>query len=147
MPCSCASSPRPTATEARPCDLPTLVVAGALSQSGKILIAQRPEGKPGAGLWEFPGGKLEAGEGPVEALRRELEEELGIIVSDADPISFANNSQLVLLLFACAAWERELERKEGQTIKWVAAGELDQYEMPTLDTELVLPLREYMMGL
>ena len=129
------------------CGSPALVVAGALCQSGQILIAQRPEGKPGAGLWEFPGGKIEAGEGPVEALRRELAEELGIIVSDAEPISFANDAQLVLLLFACTVWEGELEGKEGQTIKWVLPGELDQYEMPPLDAELVLPLREFMMGL
>ena len=132
---------------AHDCDFPTLVVAGALCQSGKILIAQRPEGKISAGLWEFPGGNIEAGEGPVEALRRELAEELGIIVSDADPISFANDSQLVLLLFACTVWEGEVEGKECQTIKWVVPGELDQYEMPTLDAELVLPLREFMMGL
>ena len=136
-----------TESRAHGCDSPTLVVAGALCQGGKILIAQRPEGKISAGLWEFPGGNIEAGEGPVEALRRELAEELGIIVSDVDPISFANDAQLVLLLFACTVWEGELEGKECQTIKWVVPGELDQYEMPTLDAELVLPLREFMMGL
>ena len=73
-------------------------------------------------------------EGPVEALRRELAEELGIIVSDVDPISFANDSQLVLLLFACTAWEGELEGKEGQTIKWVApsgSGRLPFTSTPT----------------
>ena len=127
--------------------LPTIVVACALCQGGKILIAQRPEGKPGAGLWEFPGGKIEAGEGPVEALRRELAEELGIIVSDVDPISFAYDHQFLLLLFACTVWEGEVEGKECQTIKWVVPGELDQYDMPPLDVELVLPLREFMMGL
>ena len=115
-----------TASCAHGCGSPTLVVAGALCQSGKILIAQRPEGKPGAGLWAFPGGKVEAGEGLVEALRRELAEQLGIIVSDVDPISFANLPPLVLLLFACTVWEGELEGKEGQTIKWVLPGELDQ---------------------
>ena len=129
------------------CGSPTLGVAGALCQSGQVLIAQRPAGKPGAGFWEFPGGKIEAGEGPVDALRRESAEELDIIVLDAEPISFANDAQLVLLLFACTVWEGELEGKEGQTIKWVAPGELEQYEMLTLDAELVLPLREFMMGL
>ena len=67
--------------------------------------------------------------------------------SDADPISFANDSQLVLLLFACTVWEGELEGKDGQVIKWVAPGELERYEMPPLDAELVLSLREFMMGL
>ena len=83
------------------CGSPTLVVAGALCQSGKILIAQRPEGKPGAGLWEFPGGKVEAAEVPVEALRREVAEELKIIVRDVEPNSFAYDPQLVLLLVVC----------------------------------------------
>ena len=126
---------------------PTLVVVGVLCQGGKILIARRPEGNPGARLWEFPGCEIEAGEGPVEALRRELAEEPGIFVSDADLISFAYDPQLVPLLFAFTFREGELERKEGQTIKRVLPGELDQYEMQPLNAELVFSLREFMMGL
>ena len=128
------------------CGSPTLVVAGALCQGGKIWIAQRLEGKTSAGLWEFPGGKVEVGEGPVEALRRELAEELGIIESDVDPISFAYDPQFAFLLFACTVWEGELEGKDCQTIKWVVPSELGQYEMQPLDAELILPLREFMMG-
>jgi len=123
------------------------VVAGALCQGGKVLITQRPEGKPGAGSWEFPGGKIEPGEAPDEALRRELKEELGIVVDDVHPVSFANDALHVLLLFDCAAWTGNPEGKEGQTLKWVALAELEQLEMLPLDDALVLPLLEYLMGL
>ena len=126
---------------------PMLVVAAALCQGGKVLISQRPAGKPHAGLWEYPGGKVEEGESPEEALRRELEEELGVVVSDAYPISFTNDAHIVLQLFACAAWTGKPEGKEGQTIKWVPWSELEQYNMLTLDKALVLPLREFQMGL
>ena len=127
---------------------PTLVVAAALCQGDQVLISQRPAGKrDSAGLWEFPGGKVEPGETPVDAVRRELEEELGVVICDADPISFAHDDRLVLLLFACTAWAGVPAGKEGQSIKWVAPAELEQHEMPTLDVELVLPLREFMMGL
>ena len=126
---------------------PTLVVAGAVCQGGKVLIQQRAAGKPGAGSWEFPGGKIEPGETPDEALRREMEEELGIVVNDAQPISFATDAHLVLLLFDCASWTGRLDTKEGEIVKWLAPAELEQHEMLTLDQELVLPLREFMMGL
>ena len=127
--------------------LPDFVVAGALFRGGKVLIQQRPEGKPGAGLWEYPGGKIEEGETPLVTLRRELGEELGIIVSTAEPVSFAFHDHIVLLLFACNRWAGEPEGKEGQTTKWVSSSELDQYEMLTLDEALILPLREFMSGL
>ena len=126
---------------------PTLVVAAALCQGDKVLISQRPAGKRDSGLWEFPGGKVEPGETPVEALRRELEEELGVVIGDADPISFASDAHIVLLLFACRAWTGDPTGREGQTIKWVAPAELEQHEMPPLDDELVLAVREFMMGL
>ena len=127
--------------------LPTLVVAGALCQCGQVLISQRPAGKRDALIWEYPGGKVEPGETPVEALRRELEEELGVVIRDADPISFASDAHIVLLLFACVDWMGDPTKREGQTINWVSPAEPEQHEMPPLDDELVLPVRDFMMGL
>ena len=127
--------------------LPTCVVACALRRGGKVLIQQRPEGKPSAGSWEFPGGKLEEGETPLVALQRELEEELGIIVTKADPVSFAIDAHIVLLLFACKEWTVDPTGKERQSLKWVASAALENHAMLPLDEALVLPLREFMMGL
>ena len=125
--------------------LPTLVVAGALCQGGKVLITQRPEGKPRAFSWEIPGGKVEPGEAPDEALRRELEEELGIVVDDVHPVSFASDALHVLLLFLCKAWEGEPAGKEGQAISWACLAELEQQKMLALDAEFLSPLRALMM--
>ena len=83
----------------------------------------------------------------MEALRRELEEELGVVIGDADPISFASDAHIVLLLFACRDWTGDPTGREGQTIKWVAPAELEQHKMPPLDDELALAVREFMMGL
>ena len=127
--------------------LPTIVVACALCQGGKVLIQQRPEGKPGAGSWEFPGGKIDEGETPLVALQRELEEELGIIVTKADPVSFAVDAHFVLLLFACKEWTGDPTGKERQSLKWVASAALENHAMLPLDEALVLHLREFMMSL
>ena len=126
---------------------PTLVVAAALCQGGKVLISQRPAGKRDSGLWEFPGGKVEPGETPLEALSRELKEELGVVIGDADPISFANDAHIVLLLFACRAWAGDPARRDGQAIKCIAPADVEQHEMPTLGVELALPLRGFLTGL
>ena len=126
---------------------PTIVVACALCQGGKVLIQQRPEGKPGAGSWEFPGGKIDEGETPLVALQRELEEELGIIVTKADPVSFAVDAHFVLLLFACKVWTGDPTGKERQYLKWVPSAALENHAMLPLGEALVLPLREFMMGL
>ena len=105
----------------------SLVVSAAalVDQDGRVLIAQRPEGKTMAGLWEFPGGKIEKGESPETALVRELEEELGINTwaSCLAPLSFATYKyeqvNLLLLLFVCHRWEKSVQSKENQSLKWV----------------------------
>jgi len=126
-----------------------LVAAVALIDSdGRILIARRPEGKKMAGLWEFPGGKVEAGETPEQALIRELEEELGIVTKNSclAPIAFASHSyedmHLLMPLFVCRIWEGIPVAKEGQTLKWVQISELTEYDMPAADLPLIPFLRD-----
>ena len=122
---------------------PTLVAAAALSRDGEVFISQRRQGKPGAGFWEFPGGRLEPTECPEEPVYRELKEELGVIVGSARPVTFATDShaRIVLLLFLCEVWEGEPTGREGQSISWVPLHELEQQEMLGLDEELISPLR------
>ncbi|WP_321336140.1 8-oxo-dGTP diphosphatase MutT [uncultured Cohaesibacter sp.] len=124
-----------------------LVVAVALvDEDNRILIAQRPEGKNLAGLWEFPGGKLEAGERPEVALIRELEEELGIKTKEAclAPLTFASHAyddfHLLMPLYICRRWEGVPQSREGQALKWVRAGALRDYPMPPADLPLIAPL-------
>ena len=126
-----------------------LVVAVALIDADdRVLIAQRPEGKALAGLWEFPGGKIDQGERPEAALIRELAEELGITVKEAclAPLTFASFAypefHLLMPLYVCRRWEGFVQSREGQALKWVRARELRQYPMPPADEPLIPPLVE-----
>ncbi len=121
-----------------------LVAACALVDiDGRVLLAQRPEGKSMADLWEFPGGKIEHGERPEETLIRELKEELGIAVREdcLAPLTFASHSypdfHLLMPLYVCRRWEGMIAPTEGQRITWVKPNRLRDYEMPPADIPLV----------
>ena len=126
-----------------------LVSAAALVDAdGRVLLARRPEGKPMAGLWEFPGGKVERGETPEAALIRELREELAIdtVESCLAPVAFASHDygdfHLVLLLFACRKWEGTPEPAEHDELAWVRPTKMRDYDMPPADAPLVAMLRD-----
>jgi len=126
-----------------------LVVAVALVDvDGRVLIAQRPEGKSMAGLWEFPGGKVESGEAPEHALIRELQEEIGIDVTEncLAPFTFASHRyddfHLLMPLYVCRVWDGAVVAREGQTLKWVRALDLNDYPMPPADIPLIAMLRD-----
>jgi 8-oxo-dGTP diphosphatase len=126
-----------------------LVAACALIDTdGRVLITQRPEGKPMAGLWEFPGGKVEAGETPEATLIRELNEELGIDTSASclAPLTFAShpydNFHLLMPLYVCRRWKGIAQGREGQALKWVRAAALRDYPMPPADLPLIPALTD-----
>ena len=128
-----------------------LVSAVALiDRDGRVLLAQRPEGKSMAGLWEFPGGKVEGGETPEAALVRELHEELGIETwnSCLAPLTFASHTyddfHLLMPLFACRKWNGIVQPKEGQTLKWVYPKDFSDYPMPPADIPLIPILRDWL---
>ncbi len=129
----------------------TLLVSAValIDRDGRILLAQRPEGKSMAGLWEFPGGKVEPGETPEAALVRELAEELGINTwsSCLAPLTFASHSypdfHLIMPLFACRKWEGIVAPMEGQKLAWVRSADLMKYDMPPADKPLVAILRDW----
>ena len=138
-------------TAAAPGTRVVLVAAVALIDAdGRVLLAQRPEGKSMAGLWEFPGGKVEPGETPEAALIRELEEELGIGTwqSCLAPLTFASHGypdfHLLMPLFACRKWEGIARAREGQTLAWVAPRDLRSYPMPPADLPLIPVLRDWL---
>jgi 8-oxo-dGTP diphosphatase len=133
-------------------DFPILLVSAValIDADDRVLIAQRPDGKPMAGLWEFPGGKVAAHETPEEALIRELKEELGIDVSEncLAPFTFASHSyekfHLLMPLYVCRVWDGSVRSCEGQAFKWVRANRLSDYPMPPADEPLCAMLRDYL---
>jgi len=130
----------------------TLLVSAValIDADGRVLLAQRPEGKSMAGLWEFPGGKIETGETPEAALIRELHEELGIDTWESclAPLTFASHAyddfHLLMPLFACRKWKGTPHPKEGQALKWVRANALRDYPMPPADVPLISILRDWL---
>ncbi len=128
-----------------------LVAAGALiDQDGRVLVCQRPEGKQLAGLWEFPGGKVEPGETPEACLIRELDEELGIGITQAclAPFVFASHSyedfHLLMPLYLCRRWEGFVQAKEHAALRWVRPRDLGELPMPPADAPLVAHLRDFL---
>ena len=123
---------------------PIVLVAAValLNRDGKVLVARRPPGRPLAGLWEFPGGKVEAGEEPETALIREILEELGIEIARADlmPLTFASHAypefHLLMPLYLCKRWQGSIAAQQDQELRWVRLDELTHYDMPPADEPL-----------
>jgi 8-oxo-dGTP diphosphatase len=123
---------------------PIVIVAACalLDKNGAVLIAKRPAGRPLAGLWEFPGGKVEVGEKPEDALIRELREELGIEIAAGDltPLTFASHAypdfHLLMPVYLCRRWRGEVTAHEGQNLLWVRPDALHRYDMPPADEPL-----------
>lgn len=130
----------------------TLLVSAValIDADGRVLLAERPQGKSLAGLWEFPGGKVEPGETPEVALIRELHEELGIETwtSCLAPLTFASHTypdfHLLMPLFACRRWQGTVTPREGQRLAWVRARDLRDYPMPPADLPLIPILRDWL---
>ena len=124
--------------------------AALIDRDGRILISQRPKGKAMAGLWEFPGGKLEQGEVPEIALIRELKEELGINTDQSclAPLNFNSHCygqfHLIIYLFACRKWQGNPTPLETQKLKWVKPNEMKSYPMPPADIPLVSTIRDWL---
>ena len=128
-----------------------VVACALIDADNRVLIAQRPEGKTLAGLWEFPGGKVDAGERPEAALIRELREELGITVEETclAPLTFASHAyddfHLLMPLYVCRKWEGVVTAREGQQLAWVRANKLRDYPMPPADIPLIAHLTDLLL--
>jgi 8-oxo-dGTP diphosphatase len=154
MPATAAENPRPEppphVEEGRGGGLPVVLVSAValVDADGRVLLAQRPAGKPMAGLWEFPGGKVDPGETPETALIRELGEELGIDVTASclAPFTFASHSypdfHLLMPLYICRKWSGIPAAREGQRFAWVRPARLGDYPMPPADEPLIAMLRD-----
>ena len=150
------TGPDPSCLEAdiRPAvgDVPTVLVSAValIDVDGRVLIAKRPEGKAMAGLWEFPGGKVDDGETPEVALIRELKEELAIDITQSclAPLTFASHTyddfHLLMPLFVCRVWKGTPTPQEGQDLKWVRPMRLGEYPMPPADVPLVALLQDFL---
>ena len=140
----------PADLQAPPVRLVLVVAAALLDPDERILLTRRPPGKPLAGLWEFPGGKVNDGENPETALCRELAEELGIDVRPAclAPFTFASHRyadfHLLMPLYLCRRWNGTLTPREGQELAWVRAARLRDYAMPPADVPLVAMLQDFL---
>src|SRR3954470_10255039 len=136
-------TPTPMPLPSAPTTLLLVAAVALIDPDGRVLLAQRPAGKPMAGLWEFPGGKVEPGERPEETLIRELHEELGITVREPclAPLTFASHAyerfHLLMPLYACRRWEGLVQPREGQALKWVRPRDLRAYPMPPADEPLI----------
>ena len=136
-----------------PTDTVKLITVSAVVMvdvDGRILIAQRPEGKNMAGFWEFPGGKIEPGETPERALIRELKEELGIDTTESCLAAFTfashryDDFHLLMPVFLCRKWDGFVTPQEGQVLKWVKISELKNYPMPPADKPLLAMIRDFL---
>jgi 8-oxo-dGTP diphosphatase len=136
------------ATAAEPLPVVLVVAVALVDADGRVLLAQRPAGKMMAGLWEFPGGKVQEGETPEAALIRELKEELGIDVTESclAPLTFASHRyerfHLLMPLYVCRRWTGAVASREGQALAWVRPTKLGQYAMPPADKPLVAMLQD-----
>ena len=121
-----------------------------IDADGRVLLAQRPEGKAMAGMWEFPGGKVEAGETPEAALCREIKEELGVELCEpcSYPLTFVSHAyddfHLLMLLYTCRKWEGIAQPQEGQTLCWKFPSEMAELPMPPADIPLIAALRDFL---
>ena len=142
-----------TAADPGAAPLPTVLVSAVVlvDADGRVLLAQRPDGKSMAGMWEFPGGKVEPGETPEAALIRELNEELDIdtVESCLAPLSFASHAyddfHLLMLVYVCRKWKRTPRPVEGGALTWARAARLRDYEMPPADLPLIAVIQDLLM--
>ena len=141
----CAELPNPAGD---PVPVVLVVAVALVDRDGRVLLARRPPGKPMAGLWEFPGGKIRDGESPEAALVRELAEELGLDTAESclSPLTFASHRyedfHLLMPLYVCRVWKGTPHAREGQVLKWVAPERLKDYPMPPADAPLIPVLQD-----